>query len=169
MIVNGQRCGRRWIVVRNHVEVEISIIIISDNLTINQSSPTWANDRTINFLEEANSHFLVDQYNQELGGITLLVGLDSLNKVAVCAFEPETVILHCGASDSISVDNYLPRENTLVPQLEVLEGVQYESCKQISSIGAKPALLLILRLLDQFILNCLCAHSREIFSTLNIR
>ena len=139
--MHRQGCSRGRVQVGDHEEVEESAVCGSDDLTVNDSAFSWVDDLTICLLKEPGAHSLVDKDKEKSRVVALLVGLNCLSKLTIRSLELQAVLFHGRSSHAISVYDDLLWDLTIVPFLEVFEGLHNELLEDVSSVLAKPSLL----------------------------
>jgi len=141
-IMNWQSCSSGRIVVGDHVKIKNLIVFVLNYNWVNDCSWAWVDMMTILLFKESRSYSLINENVKQLRIVSLLELLNCLTKLSSWTLVPQSVLLHCGTTNTISIDHNLLWNLTSISNLIISKGIKNESLELWRSISTDPRFLL---------------------------
>jgi len=143
LIVDRKSSSHRGIVIWHHVKVEYLISFFLNYYRINYSSFAWILKRVTILLEDSSWTSIIDNDIKKLRFIVWLELINCFFKLPTRSFKLQRFLKECRSTNSISVDNKLIWDLSLILLSIVLKSSQNEIRKDVCTIPANFLFLFI--------------------------
>ena len=169
-VVHRQGSSRAWVVIGHHEEVEGLRAVALNNSLVDERALARVDHRPVVLLEEPRRDSFVDEHVQNLRIVARRELLNAGKHVALGALELEHLLLERRATDAVTIDDNLARNNAIVVFFEVSERVDDEIFQNVLASLTRVPLDLVLgcTFTDQFLVQRLMPHVAVVLRRVSI-